>query len=299
VSVDPWHNPHQWNSLIITSIYNPALTGLENKHHFYFDYGRPWYHNFDNSISHNKYDVCYDVALTRSTERFKASLGVYFSGLIQEYMQEKSMGIINSFSIKFKNRSELSGGFSVLTLSIKTLDYSKLRFPNQFDGNGFAPNLSGERFETDKIVDYGPLNVGVWYNAKNFFAGVSALNLTALRRSSPDRSLLEVEGAETPLTMYFNGGYHFNINEKFVLTPSLQARYELSYFYSFNPRVTFSFSRSRFLVGAYYENDALYGLLGVSLFKHHWLINFDAGLFVNNEVHTGMQGFKVKTRVNF
>ncbi len=296
-------NPvHLWNSLIITSINNPALAGLERKHVVFFDYDNPWFRSYEDMPPQNL-NAGYDLRIKTFKGKYKLGIGAYYSGSFGDLMSAQKMGIVNSFAIQFRNKSELSIGLSFLAINLSKIDYSNARFGNQFDGTGFNPSLSGtESLADDRLMKYGPLNFGVWYNAKNFFVGLSALNLTM-----SNSSFFEGGEVRSPVIFLANTGYHFNINHKFLVTPSMQYKLDALFvkagengsFHSAEPRITFSFSKNRFLFGAYYLNDEIFFLAGANLFQH-WLINLDAGWFVNDavKVSSGPE-IKVKTRVHF
>src|SRR5262249_2527221 len=150
---DSIENLHQWNSLIITSIKNPGLTGVENRHQFYLDYDRAWYNKWDEGSPRNdyrnNYNVGYDLVLKtfqkkdavadenhpyKDLRKFKISAGCYFSSLSRGYLHENTLGLTGAFSYLFREGEQLSVGVSFLGVSIKTIDYSYLQAGNQFDG---------------------------------------------------------------------------------------------------------------------------------------------------------------------
>lgn len=296
--------PHLWNDLVITEIQNPALTGLLQKHKVFFDFDRPWYYGYEPSYPPNNFRQGYSLAIKTSRKRFYMGIGVNYSFTSAERITQHITGITNSFIIEFKNSSRLSIGISLLALKIKTLEFESLGFGNQFDGEGFNINLaSGEYFSDDKIANYGPLSVGAWYNARSFFVGASWVNLTVPYESFYGPK----EGARSPLLSYFNAGYHFIINNKVIITPSLQYKNEMLFsgaglvtFHDVDPRITFSFVKNRIIVGGYYENEQIFGLLGANLFRH-WVVNMDLGYLTDRNESAFQTGtiVRIKTRVHF
>ncbi len=303
-------NPRLWNTLIITSIRNPALAGMAQRHSIYFDYDKPWFNSFDNEFKRNNYNGGYDIVLKTFNNKVKVAAGVYYSGNFMSFSSEQSIGIINSVAIRFKNNSVLGIGISILGVTFKSIEYENMQFGSSFDGSGFNPGFSnGETFTTDKFKSYCPVNVGIWYRAKNFFIGTSSLNLSVPKESYLNQYSNSVT-VRTPLVSYTNAGYHFTIKRKVTITPSLQHRtetifsespfgsLEMLWIHSFQPRITVAFVRNRFLAGAYYENDAMYFTASAHLFEH-WLIGIDAGWYVDEQIDSGMQGFRIKSRVHF
>jgi len=212
-NVQAQDNRHLGNNLIITSIQNPALAGLEYKHQAYFDYDQPWFDSFDDETRLNNYRTGYELVLKKINNKFRIGAGVYYSGEVLSHTLKRSIGLMNSLSIKFKNNSVLSIGVSFLAITLKKIDYMNLRFGNQFDGYGFNASIPSNDLRdvnSEHQIRYGPLSFGLWYLAENFFIGTSSVNLTVPKESYLEQYRTE-NGVRSPIVSYTNAGYHFDL----------------------------------------------------------------------------------------
>lgn len=90
-----------------------------------------------------------------------------------------------------------------------SIDFFRLRFPNQFSADGFdpsvqVPELQGVGASGNRIHEQ--VNAGILYTNKIFYAGVSAFNIT-----QPSQSFLGVNTGDAALPMRINAFTGLNI----------------------------------------------------------------------------------------
>lgn len=113
------------------------------------------------------------------------------------------------------------------------------------------------------------INAGIFYAAKNYFVGISS---THINQPSYLGRVAMYDASVYNRLYYVTGGYNFQINDLFSLSPSVLLK---SQFLSFNTTsmdisALVHYNNSRFWGGlAFRTGDALTALVGVGLLKDH------------------------------
>ncbi|HXH17562.1 MAG TPA: type IX secretion system membrane protein PorP/SprF, partial [Chitinophagales bacterium] len=275
------NEPDLWNHAIINYWENPALAGEDRQIVQTTD--------FDNDHSGDYIRTGIDFPVHRK-KHIAFALGPYFAA--KRYGSEsgnsrKTLAISGSFKYHFQNQSDFSAGVSGGFVDVRTSRFSSYDFFEAHLGDtAFFPKVregwdSAWAFDT-KYTRFGPLNIGVWYNGKNCFAGASIMNVTRYDEG--------VFGEHQPSPLYFSmvAGYHLNIKGKAFLTPSLAFRTQGFTMHSITPRLTASLSRSRLLLGTYYEDKRIYGVFGFDLASHFQVTFALGGSVARQDIRPGI-----------
>jgi len=255
------NDPDLWNHSILNYWENPALAGEDRQIIQTTD--------FDNDHSGDYIRTGFDLPV-HTNKHVTFAMGPYFAA--KRYGSESgngrmTLGLAGSVKYHFENQTDFSAGLSVGVVTQSTSRFSSYDFFEVHRGDTtFNPPV---KEGWDSLVDFnsqftrfGPLNFGVWYNGTNCFAGASIINVTRFNESVFD------ERQRSPLYFSAAAGYHFSIRDKAYLTPSVVYRTQAFALHSITPRLTATFSRSRLLLGTYYQNKRLFGLFGFDLATH-------------------------------
>jgi type IX secretion system PorP/SprF family membrane protein len=223
-------DPHfsQYNAAPLTI--NPAQTGLfAGSYRFTAIYRSQWGSiltdetvpmfrtfsgSFDLRVPTSKKDAIGVGLMFMNDRAGEAAFGTNNINLSFSYL--KSLGSSNRGG---KSSHYISAGFQG-GVAFRSINYSKLRFGNQFDGSGFDPQLlHGETFADDKFTFFD-IGAGVfWYLAPkkrtNFYAGFSVAHL-----NRPDQSFLEDDEAKLFMRYTGTGGLQVPIGDQLDLLPS-------------------------------------------------------------------------------
>ena len=292
------NNPDLWNYSIINLWENPALAGEDRRHNITSD--------LTTSPSEDNVKVSYDFLPMQFKKSLAVGVGAYYllkNSSAFNNSRRHTTCIAGSLKYQFKNESNISFGVSLGMVYEK---YSSALFafsPSYFSDTSYFPYgeagtqmLDGWHsniiYLETKLTRFGPLNLGAWYNGKNYFAGVSINNVTRGNESHI--------GERQPSPVYFQlaGGYHFNIKDKAVITPSFIYRTQGFLMHRVDPRVTVSLLRSRLLFGTYYQSKRLCGMIGADLFTHFQL-TMEIGGNVSNKIYRPDSFIKMTFRVHF
>lgn len=294
------NNPDFWNYSIINLWENPALAGEDRRHTITAD--------LTTAPSEDNVKVCYDFLPMPFKKSLAAGVGAYYllkNSSAFNNSRRHTTGIAGSLKYQLKNESNISFGIAMGAVYEKYssaiyfldrayyyhADTAYFPFGEAATRHLDEQFLNGYHYESE-VVRFGPLNLGAWYNGKNYFAGISVNNLTRGNESHI--------GERQPSPVYFQlaGGYHFNIKDKAVITPSLVYRTQGFLMHRADPRVTVSLLKNRLLLGAYYQNKRLCGMIGADLFTHFQL-TMEAGGTVSKEIYRPDSFLRMTFRVHF
>lgn len=282
--------PNSWNYLIINFWENPALAGIDNRHNFVMD--------IDNDHVGNSFNVGYEGLLPLN-KAWAFGLGAYYGRKLFDFSDNRKMtvGIAGAVQYRFKKESYLSAGVSLGMINMHNDRFSNASFfTAYYGGSTYHPIVpenwdSADAFKTE-IIRFGPMNVGVWYNGKNFFAGVSADNITRY-----DESVFPGKKS-SPVYFQLATGYHFNINDKVTFTPSVVYRTQQFLVHRIEPRLTVGLVKNRLIIGSYYQNKRLYGMFGGDITGYIQLTGSIGGAVSKEEDHPDVF-FRTTIRVHF
>lgn len=183
-----------WNNY---ANFNPAMSGFEYKQHANATYVDYW-----PALSGNYKSVYANYGM-RLAE--KHGVGITYNGDVMHAIRENKFLLNYNYQFTLKNAHKVSLGTG-LGMGQTTVDYDKLIY-----GDSIVNPSSAKAFQ---------LNVGLAYNWKNLFVGISATNLTP-----PEQNLLL--SYSSPRTSYFfHAQYVVQIAEKLQLTPRVLYLYE-------------------------------------------------------------------------
>ncbi|MBA2422287.1 MAG: PorP/SprF family type IX secretion system membrane protein [Chitinophagales bacterium] len=277
---------------------NPALTGVNNcNYRVGVMYRNQW-----KSVSSNPYQtpsISFDInnVLQRIVKTGTLSVGALVLNDKAGAGDLTNLTIAGSVAyqrpLTASRKLNLSIGLQPAYVQ-KRLDFTKLSFENQFNGQDFDPTLSnGENF-TDKF-GYLDLNAGLFlsYAAgrnSDIFAGVSLFHIL-----SPKETFI---GGDNKLNMRIagHGGVRLGVSEKLDLIPQIlfmtqskakEVNLGLSIQYGFNPDV------SLFLGGYDRLGDAIIGMAGLEYKRVRFGFSYDINTSSLKEASNGNGGFEL------
>lgn len=197
-----------WNNY---ANFNPAMSGFEHKLH-----ANATYVDRYPALTGNYSSVYANYGMRLADQH---GVGITYNRDVMYAIKENKV-LLNynyQFAIKASHKISLGTGLGIGQTNV---DYDKLIY-----GDSIVNPSSATRFQ---------LNVGLAYNWKNLFVGISATNLTP-----PEQNLLL--SYSSPQTAYiFHAQYTFQIGEKFQLIPRLLYEYEDG-FQRLQPNLTLSY----------------------------------------------------------
>lgn len=279
---------------------NPALTGLnECNYRVGAMYRNQW-----SSVSADPYQtpsVSFDInnVLQRMIKKGTLSAGALILNDKAGAGDLSNLSIMGSaayqFALTADRKLNLSLGLQV-GYTQKKLDFSKLTFEEQFDGEGFDPTFSnGESFD-DKF-GYVDLNAGAYFSyaaskSTDVFLGGGVFHLV------PPKEQFLNTGAENKLAMRYvgHGGVRFGITESLDLIPQLlymtQAKAQeinvgAMVSYAINTDVSI-------FGGAWYRvSDAVIPMIGIDYKHFRFGFSYDVNTSSLTEASNGNGGFEL------
>lgn len=215
-----------WNNY---ANFNPAMSGFEYKQHANATYVDYW-----PALSGNYKSVYANYGMRLAD---KHGVGITYNGDVMHAVRENKVLLNYNYQFILKNAHKVSIGTG-LGMGQTTVDYDKLIY-----GDSIVNPSSAKAFQ---------LNVGLAYNWKNLFVGISATNLTP-----PEQNLLL--SYSSPRTSYcFHAQYVVQIAEKLQLTPRVLYLYEDG-FQRFQSNLTLSYLE-KFALGISSEGRNNFGV---------------------------------------
>ncbi len=235
----------------------------------------------------------------------------YLAGGLQLYNDRAGDGNLSNLSVlasvayhKFlgtKQDKTLSVGFQG-GYSQKSIDLTKLYFPNEFNNGGFDPGTSGEAMNNK--VSYVTINAGIaWSHAVSsgfgYTIGVGANNL-----NQPQESLRKQRNSDVGLGMRYTAqvGAQAFLSEKFSLRPAVLYQSQATatelvagnefHLIVGNPEFR-DFTTAVFLGGYYRSNDAIMVNAGVEFKGLRVGVSYDYNTSNLKTASNGNGGFEI------
>lgn len=249
--------------------YNPAVAGLDGVGKFSLLHRTQWAGGGETSPNTQLFS--YDMPIA------KINSGV---GL---YVLRDQIGPLTNTDVQASYAYHLNAGAGKLSLGTRlgyasrNFDVSNLVYKDQ--GDSYIPTATTSAGALD-------LSLGVNYKAEKYFVGLSAAHLV------PSKFDLTSAGkAIDPLALhlYLNGGYIFELNQDWNLTPSVllrSSKVSSANQTSFDFNLMANYQKLFWIGGSYRDQFGPSVLVGVGLLKDNALrINYALDLSVpNNEV---------------
>ena len=202
---------------------NPALTGLvRGDLRVAANYRSQWY-----SVSSHPYTtgvVSFDIATLKNKLPEGDALGI---GVLATYdksgvgaLQNIQVGLSAAYhkALGMNKQSTISIGVQGMYVS-KSIDFTKLRFEDQFDpATGYANFTTGENFQ-NKDLNYPDFNAGVMYSGRVSDHATAYFGASVFHLTTPEETFLS---GNNTIHRRFNGylGGSFDLNENMVLYAS-------------------------------------------------------------------------------
>jgi len=281
---------YSWNSTLINIWQNPAYAGVEGKANFNLLYANDW-EIFQAIIG------SYDMPLLKGKLSKEDFMGIG-ANLYYDIAGDADLGTTQfSFSVAYhkvldsKNNHNLSFGLQSSYSKIH-IDFTKLIFDSQLDSTG-APTLPNKENFTNNQPSYFSIGTGLWYTYQKLYLGISILNI--------NRPLINFfgNGIETRLyqEIYLTGGYHFNLSDKIILSPSFIIKKQ-GPLISGSPGILVIYD-DKVLMGLTYTNlNIVMGRAGVNLFDH-FRLSVAYGYPINKDLRQLGNIFQLQLRYQF
>ncbi|NMM47148.1 PorP/SprF family type IX secretion system membrane protein [Marinigracilibium pacificum] len=233
--------------------YNPAYSGVEGLTKFTALHRTQWA-GYNTTFDGNGGNPVTQM-LTMNTALLKMSSGVGFYVVNDRLGPQSNLEIQGSFAYHLRvGDSKLSFGVRAGAFS-QTIDFDQYRAVNPDDP------LLGSGKETQIRPD---LSIGAWFQHEDFYIGVSSAHITEAEFD------FNVESLRNPIKthLYLMGGYDYDLNYDFTVTPSILVRTDLVQ-YSFDLAVLGTYKEKMYAGLSYRQEEAIIAMLGYSFLKEN------------------------------
>ena len=221
-------DPHwsQFNSIPL--LQNPANTGLFNGCYRFTGIYRSQWHSilkFESIPLFRTYSGSFDMRINNGVSKHDAwGVGLAFLADKAGESEFGTTGGLVSFSymkaLNQKGNHYLSIGFAG-GLAQRSINFARLKWGNQFDGDGYNPDiLSNENITSDNFIYFDISAGAMWYYVKdkrtNFYAGFSTYHL-----NQPNQSFYNIESVPLYLRWTFNAGVQVGLGGQVDLVPAI------------------------------------------------------------------------------
>lgn len=226
-----------WNNY---SLFNPAATGVFNKH-FAAVSGRQQWRGL--SGAPQTISAVYDYHWAK----IHSGIGINYFNNQQGLETNNKLNINYSYHFQMKNSKILSLGLAVGVLQ-KTIDYSSLVFPGQ------TPD---PLFPTTKAIDnLININLGAMYKTPRFLLGIGATQLP-----EPESEKLHFKAERH---FFLNSSYRISVGKHFDLTPGIYSKSDLTAT-QLDMNLLASYKKTFWIGLTYRLSDALAFIAGVDI----------------------------------
>ncbi|MCX6272507.1 MAG: PorP/SprF family type IX secretion system membrane protein [Bacteroidetes bacterium] len=213
-------DPH-FSQYMLAPVYtNPAQTGFfTGGYRLGLQYRNQW-----NSVTtpFQSFLAGIDFPLKKIHKKNYAGAGIF---ILRDKAGDGNFGITQaslsaSYFLSMSRRVNHYLGFGFqLSPTQKSVDYERLRFPDQFDGNKYDPGInSGEDFGI-RVMDYLSVSAGVIWsmikrNSKGYSLGFSVFHL-----NRPNQSLLDQQTTPVNIRWSVQGSMTYPMRNEWTLVP--------------------------------------------------------------------------------
>ena len=186
----------QFSQFYANQLYlNPAFAGSTGGSRIGMNYRNQWPQLEANYVT-------YSVAFDHYFENYRSSIGFIAKqdqqGKTTQPFKSTDFALIYSYVIPINETTIIQSALQV-GYSLKSLNYSNLLFPDQFNNNGFLGTPTGEEFPKNN-VNYIDISAGVVLMGNNYWLGLSSHHL-----NQPNQSFFDQE-SKLPTKYSVHGG---------------------------------------------------------------------------------------------
>ena len=194
------------------------------------------------------------VEVRKKNQNIKHGVGVIISSESVDKIKRFNTLLSYAFHYKLKNDMIVSVG-AALGISQFQINIDELTFKDQAE-----PYLQ----ESYASGIYPDLNLGGYLYNRKFYAGISA---SQFFQNELDFARLSdtTESSKLNMHYYITGGYNFDINERFILTPSTMIRYTSTSVPSIDLNGKLTYDNKYWIALGYRNQDALSFMAGIHL----------------------------------
>lgn len=264
----------QFSQFYTVALYqNPAFAGSAHFHRGLV-HNRIQWPNLDGKYT--TYFASYDGY----SRRYKSGFGAY---VMQDYMGSNNIStselhLVYSYEVEINNKWTFRPGLQA-GLGQRYLDYSRLRFPQNYDDNGFVPGSGSPQINS--FIFYPDVSSGFLLYNDNLWFGYSSHHL-----NRPNLSMLNnIE--RLPIKHALTAGYKIMLHQKTTLNYATSDQVEVS----ITPTIHYKFQ------GKADQTDiGLYGIYDWFLFGIWYrgipFKTYEKISYVNNESMIAQVGFR-------
>ncbi|MEI6852786.1 MAG: PorP/SprF family type IX secretion system membrane protein [Bacteroidota bacterium] len=260
-------------SMVNNFVINPAYAGFNQRHTISLStlVHKPLYKPSNDFNVPFEYSIAYDFNFGK---RKNCGIGVNYKRYLGAAEGSLVLDLTFAYRIALAKEHNLRLGLSASYLA-SNINKDNLSFSDMIDSrDGFVYNTN-EVFPGKTAKNNFDLGLGVWYNWKTLFVGLSAIHLT-----SPDVGV--ISQSRIPREYMLSGGYGFNISKKLNTLPAFELKYN-GKLLNFSPSMLFTYKRW-LLFGVEFQNLRNAGLvLGFNL-KNNVIINIHSGMPMNKDI---------------
>jgi len=202
---------------------NPALSGFSNaKYRFILNHRSQW---ASVTVPYKTYSAAMDMQIwKRKRQSDILGLGLVFNndeaGDSHFGTTQGALSIAYIKALNKRNRNLLSFG-AQLFFSQRSIDYTKLYFPNQWDGNAYNPSLQNGEYFSQSNFTYFDISAGAhWFtiinNKLKLNTGVSVWHI-----NQPAQSLLNEAKVKLAIKTIAYSEVEINLDKSNALFPSV------------------------------------------------------------------------------
>jgi type IX secretion system PorP/SprF family membrane protein len=260
-------------SMVNNFVINPAYAGFNQRHTISLSslVHKPFYKLSNDFNVPLEYSIAYDFNFGK---RKNCGIGLNYKRYLGAAEGSLAVDLTFAYRIFLAQHHNLRLGFSASYL-VSDINKEHLSFSDMIDSiDGFVYNTN-EMFPDKTASNNFDLGMGVWYNWKTLFVGISAVHLT-----SPEIGV--ISKSRIPREYLLSAGYGFNINKKLSTLPALELKYNEKLLY-ISPSMLFTYKRW-LLFGMEFQNLRNAGLvLGFNL-NNNFIINMHGGIPLNMDI---------------
>jgi type IX secretion system PorP/SprF family membrane protein len=260
-------------SMVNNFVVNPAYAGFNQRHTISLStlIHKPLYKPSNDFNIPFEYSIAYDFNFGK---RKNCGIGVNYKRYLGAAEGSLAVDLTFAYRIFLAKDHNLRLGFSASYLA-SDINKDNLSFSDMIDSrDGFVYNTN-ETFPAKTASSNFDMGMGVWYNWKTLFVGVSAVHLT-----SPEIGV--ISKSRIPREYMLSAGYGFNMGKVVSALPALELKYN-ERILNISPSMLFTYKRW-LLFGMEFQNLRNAGLvLGFNV-KNNVIINIHGGVPMNKDI---------------
>lgn len=260
-------------SMVNNFVVNPAYAGFNQRHTISLSslVHKPFYKLSNDFNVPFEYNIAYDFNFGKLKN---CAIGLNYRRYLGAAEGSLNVDLTFAYRIFLAKHHNLRLGFSASYL-VSDINKENLSFSDMIEErDGFVYNTE-EIFPDKTTSNNFDMGMGVWYNWKTLFIGVSAIHLT-----SPEIGV--ISKSRIPREYLLSTGYGFKINKNLSSLPAIELKYNEIIFY-ISPSMLFTYKKW-LIFGAEFQNLRNAGLvLGLNL-NNNFIINMHGGIPMNKDI---------------